>query len=296
MHGGHAHQHGNDHLHAHAHGGLDRALALTAAFAVIELVGGWLADSLALMADAAHMVSDVAALALASVAGRIAARPAHDGMSYGYGRARVLAAQANGFGLWFVAGWIAWEAVGRLIAPPAVHGSLMLAVAAAGLAANLAVLRWLHGGNDLNTRAAWWHVLGDALGSLAAIAAALLVLWKGWARADAVLSLVVTVILAWGGWRLVRETTLQLMEAAPAGADMAAIRRVLTSDEEALDAHHVHVWTLPDGRLALSAHVCVRDMARWPELLPRLLAALRRAGVAHATLQPETGETCVDDD
>jgi len=98
------------HGHDHAHAGLDRALALTAGFAIIELAGGWLADSLALMADAAHMVSDVAALALAAVAGRIAARPAHDGMSYGYGRARVLAAQANGFGLWFVAGWIAWEA------------------------------------------------------------------------------------------------------------------------------------------------------------------------------------------
>ncbi len=287
MHGAHSH---------HGHGHLDRALALTALFAVVELGGGWLADSLALMADAAHMVSDVAALALASVAGRIAARPAHEGMSYGYGRARVLAAQANGFGLWFVAGWIAWEAMGRLIAPPAVHGTLMLGIAALGLVVNLVVLRWLHGGHDLNTRAAWWHVLGDALGSVAAVCAAILVLWKGWVRADPLLSLLVTAILAWGGWRLVRETTLQLMEAAPPGADMAAIRRALTEAAGVHDAHHLHVWTLPDGRLSLSAHVCVHDMAEWPALLPHLLARLREAGVAHATLQPETGAVCVDEE
>lgn len=136
--------HGTRHLHA--------ALVLTAIFALVELAAGWLANSLALLADAAHMASDIVALGLAVVAGRIAGRPAHAGMTYGYGRARVLAALANGLGLWFLAGWIFWEAVGRLASPPAVNGMMVVFVAVAGLLVNVVILGWLGGSHDLNTR------------------------------------------------------------------------------------------------------------------------------------------------
>jgi len=276
---------------------LNAALLLTAVFAVVELAGGWISGSLALLADAVHMVSDVAALGLAALAGRIAARPAHAGMSYGYGRARVLAAQVNGFGLWFVAGWIAWEAVGRIHSPPHVQGALMLSVATAGLAVNIVILRWFRGGHDLNTRAVYWHVLGDMLGSVAAIVAGIVIVWTGWMPIDPILSLVVTLILAWGGWRLVRDTTLQIMEAAPASVDMDALKACMSAIDGVKSVHHAHVWTLPDERLALSAHVCIRDMAEWPEILPQLLSGLRGEGIAHATLQPEHGgNTCPDCD
>jgi len=276
---------------------MNAALLLTAVFAAVELAGGWISDSLALLADAAHMVSDVAALGLAVLAQRIAARPAHAGMSYGYGRARVLAAQVNGFGLWFVAGWIAWEAVGRIHSPPHVQGTLMLSVATAGLVVNIVILRWFHGGHDLNTRAVYWHVLGDMLGSVAAIVAGIVIVWTGWMPIDPILSLVVTLILAWGGWRLVRDTTLQIMEAAPASVDMNALKACMTAIDGVKSVHHAHVWTLPDERLALSAHVCIQNMAEWPEILPQLLSGLRSEKIAHATLQPENGgNTCPDCD
>jgi len=281
--------------HEHLQKKLNKALVLTAVFAVVELTGGWISGSLALLADAVHMVSDVAALGLAVLAGRIAARPAHVGMSYGYGRARVLAAQMNGFGLWFVAGWIAWVAVGRISSPPQVHGVLMLGVAMSGLVVNIIILRWLHGGHDLNTRAAYWHVLGDLLGSVAAVVAGAVIVWTGWMPIDPILSLVVMLVLAWGGWRLVRDTTLQIMEAVPASADMDGLRACMMAFDGVKSVHHVHVWTLPDERLALSAHVCIRNMAEWPEILPRLLSDLRSRGIAHATLQPENGgDVCPD--
>jgi len=285
----HSHTHSREHCH-HGHGSLNAALILTSLFAVLEAAGGWISGSLALLADAVHMFSDVAALALAAVAQRIASRPAHAGMTYGYGRARVLAAQVNGLALLFLAGWIGWEAVGRLQAPPAVHGSLMLAVAVAGLLVNLVILRWLHGGHDINTRAAYWHVVGDLLGSVAAVAAGLIIVWTGWMPIDPLLSFIVAMILVWGGWRLVRDTTLQLMEGTPPDADMQQIRNAMLGVQGVTGVHHVHLWMLPDGRLALSAHVSIHQMQHWPEMLVRLLASLESCGVTHATLQPENGD------
>jgi len=281
--------------HEHSQHNLNAALVLTAVFAAVELAGGWISGSLALLADAVHMVSDVVALGLAALAQRIAVRPAHAGMSYGYGRARVLAAQVNGFGLWFVAVWIAWEAVGRIHSPPHVQGALMLSVATAGLVVNIVILRWFRGGHDLNTRAVYWHVLGDMLGSVAAIVAGIVIVWTGWMPIDPILSLVVTLILAWGGWRLVRETTLQIMEAAPASVDMDTLEACMTAVDGVKSVHHAHVWTLPDERLALSAHVCIRNMGQWPEILPQLLSGLRSEKIAHATLQPENGGNACPD-
>lgn len=283
------------HAHEHTQEKLNKALVLTAVFAVVEFAGGWISGSLALLADAVHMVSDVAALGLAVLAQRIAARPAHAGMSYGYGRVRVLAAQMNGFTLWFVAGWIAWVAVERISSPPQIHGTLMLGVAMAGLVVNLVILRWLHGADDLNMRAAYWHVLGDMLGSVAAVIAGSIIVWTGWMPVDPILSLVVTLILAWGGWRLVRDTTLQIMEAVPASVEIEALKVCIAAVTGVKSVHHIHVWTLPDERLALSAHVCIRNMAAWPDILPQLLSGLRSEGIAHATLQPENGENVCPD-
>lgn len=279
-----------DTTHAHhAHHGLGGALILTALFALIELTGGLLANSLALLADAAHMASDILALGLALMASRIASRPAHAGMSFGYGRARVLAAQANGLGLWFLCGWISWEAIGRLKQPPDVDGAIVLGIATAGLAVNLLALFLLRQHHDLNSRAAFWHVLGDALGSVAAIIAGAVILQSGWQPIDPLLSFVVAGILAWGGWKLIRETTLLLMEGSPAHVDQDELHRLINDLSQARGWHHVHLWTLPSGTLALSAHIEVDDMADWPQLLACLQQELRQRGIHHTTLQPELG-------
>ncbi len=273
--------------HSHHHHALDAAFWLTAVFAVVELAGGLWSDSLALLADAGHMVSDVAALGLAMFARRIAKRPAHAQMTYGYGRAKVLAAQMNALMLCFLSGWIVWEAVGRLHQPPEVQGGVVVWIAAIGLVINLVMVRWLHGAHDINTRAAYWHVLGDALGSVAALVAGGVIVLTGWMVIDPLLSFVVASVLAWGGWRLVRETSLELMEAVPQEADVDTASQAMRRVAGVVGIHHVHLWRLPAGDLALSAHVQVEHMERWMTLLPLLIATLKRQGIAHATLQPE---------
>ena len=272
------------HNHHHA---LNAAFWLTAVFAVVELVGGLLANSLALLADAGHMVSDVAALGLAMFARRIAQRPAHAQMTYGYGRAKVLAAQVNALMLCFLSGWIAWEAVGRLNNPPEVQGGMVLWIATIGLIINLVIMRWLHGAHDINTRAAYWHVLGDALGSVAAIIAGGVILLTGWMPVDPILSFAVAGILAWGGWRLVRETSLELMEAVPQDADVETASQAMQAVEGVVGIHHIHLWRLPAGKLALSAHIQVDHMEIWTTLLPILIQTLKQQDIEHATLQPE---------
>ena len=281
----HAHDHGRTHAHHHK---LDAALALTLLFAIVELIGGWVSNSLALLADAAHMSSDVVALALAAFAGRLAVKPAHNGMTYGYGRARVLAAQLNGFALWFLSGWVFWEAAGRLTAPPSVSGGIVIVIGAVGLAVNLIILKWLHGAHDINSRAAYWHVAGDALGSVAAIIAGIVIYFTGWMPIDPLLSFLVAAILAWGGWKLLRETTNELMEAVPASMDITAIEHNLKALQGVAGIHHTHLWKLPDGRMAMSAHIEIVAMSDWDQILPQLLELLQQQGVEHATLQPES--------
>ncbi|MDX8413313.1 MAG: cation diffusion facilitator family transporter [Mariprofundales bacterium] len=272
----------------HHHHGLNTAFWLTLAFAIVEIVGGLTANSLALLADAGHMVSDVAALGLALLAQRIAGRAAHAQMTYGYGRARVLAAQMSGLMLWFLSSWIAWEATGRLITPPVVDGGVVLVIATVGLIINLIIMRWLHGSHDLNTRAAYWHVLGDALGSVAAIIAGAVIMWTGWMPIDPILSFLVAVILAWGGWRLVRETTLELMDGVPQGVDPSQIEQAIAEIAGVKRVYHIHIWKLPNDHLALSAHVQITTITDWAATLPLLLKALQHHGIDHVTLQPET--------
>jgi len=284
---GHHHDHHGHHPSSHSH--LNAALFLTALFAVVELIGGLISGSLALLADAGHMVSDVASLAIASIAAHIASRPANKGMTYGYGRARIIAAQVNGLSLCFLAGWIVWEAVGRIVSPPEVDGSIMLAVAFIGLIINLIVLRWLHGGEDLNTKAAYWHVLGDALGSVAALIGGAVILLTGWMLIDPLLSFLVSALLAWGGWRLIRQTTVELMDAVPSEVDLDEIGVKVRLVEGVCDIHHVHVWKLPSGALAISAHIDCESINRWPIMLPELHDCVAGLGITHATFQPEEG-------
>lgn len=285
--------------HHHHSGGLNAALVLTAIFAVVELVGGLISGSLALLADAGHMFSDVAALGIASVAAYIAKKPAHQGMTYGYGRAKILAAQINGLTLCFLAGWIAWEAVGRMNSPPEVNGSIMFTIALVGLVINLIVLRWLHNSHnhhvDLNTRAAYWHVVGDALGSVAALAGGIVILFTGWMLIDPILSFVVSGILAWGGWRLIRQTTFALMDAVPEGIRLDEIKNSVLQVSGVENIHHIHVWRLPDGELAISAHIDCKDLSRWADMLPRLQSCVATEFyITHATFQPEEGRCASD--
>jgi len=273
--------------HNHHHTSLNAAFWLTAVFALVEVVGGLMANSLALLADAGHMVSDVAALGLAMLASRIAKRPAHAQMNYGYGRAKVLAALASGLMLWLLCVWISWEAIGRLANPPQVQGGMVMLIAAIGLIINLIIMRWLHGSHDINTRAAYWHVLGDALGSVAAILAGTVIWLTGWMPIDPLLSFLVAGILAWGGWRLVHETTLELMEALPQEIDFSLIKQAMRKTNGVIGVHHIHLWRLPNTQLAVSAHVQIGDMSHWPEILPALRQALQQHDVNHITLQPE---------
>ncbi len=277
------------HEHHHNHHTLNSAFWLTALFAGVELMGGWIGNSLALLADAGHMISDVAALGLAMLAGRIAQRPAHQQMTFGYGRIKVLAAQMNGLMLWFLSGWIIWSAVERLANPPQVQGGIVLWIASVGLVVNLVMIRWLHGGHthDLNLRAAYWHVIGDALGSVAAMVAGSVILLTGWMPIDPILSFVVAIILIWGGWQIIRDTTMELMEAVPSEVNPKTIRQYLQQTDGVLGVHHIHLWRLPTGALAISAHIQVTTMQIWPQILACLIAELQQQGIEHATLQPE---------
>ncbi len=276
------------HEHHASASSLRIALLLTSSYAFIELAGGLWAHSLALLADAGHMLSDIAALSLASIANRIAMRPAHEGMSYGFGQARVLAAQLNGLGLWLLCGWIIWEAAHRLMTPNQVKGDVLLVVALLGLLINLGSLYVLHGHHDLNTRAAFWHVFGDMLGSLTAIIAGIVILMTGWYPIDPILSFVVATILAWGGWKLIRETTLHLMAATPTHVNLDQIREAFEAMDGVRGLHHIHVWTLPSGETAISAHVEIADMQAWPSILATANEQLRAMDITHATLQPES--------
>ena len=290
----HDHAHGHEHHEHDHHAPLSKAVVLTTLFALVELGGGLVSGSLALLADAAHMASDIVALGLALMASHIARRPATARMSYGYGRAKLFAAQINGLALWFLSGWIAWEAFDRLATPHPVKGGILLAIAVVGLLVNLLILRWLHGDDDLNTRAAFWHVLGDAVGSIAAIVAGAVILLTGWMPIDPILSFLVAGILVWGGWRLLRETTMEFMESVPAGFHVHELQEALNAADGVTGTHHVHVWRLPSGQVALSAHVQIEAMQDWSTILPALLEMLHGLGVSHATLQPEI--VCPDAD
>jgi cobalt-zinc-cadmium efflux system protein len=263
------------------------ALLLTAIFAAIEALGGWWAGSLALLSDAGHMATDVAALSIALIAQRLAQRPPSRRASYGYARAEVLAAFINALIMLGVVVAIAIEAARRLLAPTPVAGGIVILVAAAGLTVNLVCAWLLSAGRSLNSRAALLHVLSDLAGSAAALIAGVVISVTGWLPIDPLLSLFVAVLILQSTWRLLKASTQVLMEGVPAHLSYDEIGRALTRLPGVSAVHDLHVWHMTSERAALSAHIVIRDPAEWPATLDaaqRLLA--KRFGIDHVTLQP----------
>jgi cobalt-zinc-cadmium efflux system protein len=265
------------------------ALGLTALFLVVEVVGGWLANSLALLADAAHMLTDVGALGLSLFVAWFSRQPATPQRTFGYLRWEILAALLNGAVLLVASGWILWESVQRLRAPEPILGGLMLAVAAGGLAVN-AVSVWLlhaHAGSSLNLRGAYLHVLGDLLGSVAAVLAAVAVRAFGWLHADPLASILMTALIVRGAWRLVREAVEVLLEATPRHIDAEAVRSAMEGVAGVRGVHDLHVWTLTSGVVAMSAHAVAPERGEHQRVLVQLHEAVGAFGIRHATIQLE---------
>lgn len=269
-------------------------LGLTTTVLVAEVIGGWITGSLALLADAGHMFTDVAGISLAILAVTFASRPATNKRTYGYYRLEILAAVINAVLLFGVAVFILIEAWRRWFSPPEVDGGLMLAFAAVGLVANLVGLYLLRSGSkeSLNVKGAYLEVLGDTLGSAAVIVAAFVIALTGWERADVVASVLVALMILPRTWALLREATDVLLEAVPKGTDIAAIRQHILETPGVLDAHDLHVWTLTSGMPVLSVHVVVDDEVLADNYGGRVLDALGEClahhfDVDHCTFQLE---------
>jgi cobalt-zinc-cadmium efflux system protein len=301
MGGGHSHTPHHHHHHGGSATGNVRRLALTlglaAVYAVAEVVGGLMTGSLALLADAGHMLSDVAALALSLFALWIARRPATAQRTWGYHRTEILAALANGATLLAISVYVFHEAWERFRNPPAVDAPVMMGIAVGGLLVNLAGLWILSGGRDenLNVRGAWLHVLTDALGSVQAILAGGLIWAFGWSWADPAASVLIAVLVIYSSWALLREAVAVLMESAPAHIDVAEVRDAITSVPGVLAVHDLHVWTITSGMESLSAHLVVEEGREGSLLLAHVRSTLHgRFGIDHITVQlePEEFEAC----
>jgi cobalt-zinc-cadmium efflux system protein len=287
-----AEHHHPHHHHVGVESTLRRAALLTIGFALVEALGGWWTGSLALLSDSGHMLTDGVALVLGALAGWMARRPPSQRHSYGLGRVEVFAALVNAATMVAIAGALAYEAVTRLDHPGEIKGAATAIIAFAGLVLNLLVMRWLSPHHhDMNARAARLHVLGDALGSVAALGSGVVIAFTGWSRIDPLASLVICALIAISALRLMRESLHALMEGVPHGLSVEAIGAEMARVEGVLSVHDLHVWTLSGSRTALSAHVVVRGMAQWDRMLVALQARLHeRFGIDHVTLQPETQE------
>lgn len=289
---GHDHSH-HDHSRAGDARALTTVLVLTGAFTVAELVGGLISGSLALLADAGHMLSDSMSLLLALGAIWLARRPPTARMSFGFRRAEILAALFNGVTLVAISIWIFIEAAARLSSPPPVAGGTALVVALAGLVANLigAAILWRSGGQSLNVRAAMLHVLADVLGSLGVIVAAAIILVTGWLYADPAVSILIGILVLASSWRVLRESLGVLLEATPEGIDADTVGAALAGVPGVTEVHDLHIWTITSGFPALSAHVLVADGDDCHARRRELSELLRRDfGIEHSTLQVEHGE------
>ena len=268
------------------------ALAITAVFLVAEVVGGILSNSLALLADAGHMLADVAALALSLFVAWFSRQPHEPRRTYGYLRWEILAAFINGATLLLLSAWIAFEAVLRLRHPEPVDSGLMLAVAIAGILANIGAASILHpaSATSLNLRGAYLHVVGDLLGSVATVVAALLVRFTGWLAADPVASILMTVLIMRGAWRLVRESVDVLLESTPSHIPLGSVRKQLEAIPGIESVHDLHVWTVTSGVVAMSVHAIVREPERHQHVLEHVHDAMRLFGIEHVTVQLERRE------
>jgi cobalt-zinc-cadmium efflux system protein len=293
---GHSHHHGHHH-----HGGrasrnrrrLAFTLVLAAVYMLAELIGGLVTGSLALLADAGHMLSDAAALGLSLFAMWIAQRPPTSQRTWGYYRTEILAALANGAALVAISAFVLFEAFDRFRHPPEVDAPLMMAIACGGLIVNLVGLYILSGGRSesLNVRGAWLHVLSDALGSVQAIAAGALIWAFDWRWADPAASVLIALLVVWSAWGLLRETVGVLMEGAPRHIDVDEVRNSLMAIPGVIGVHDLHVWTITSGMESLSAHVVVEDASSHCAKLVEVRSTLHdRFGIDHLTIQIESEE------
>lgn len=298
-HGAHAGEHADGHGHGpggHSHGvaaDADRrwlgiSLGLIAGFMAVEVIIGIVAHSLALISDAAHMLTDAVSIVLALIAMRLAARPARGGFTYGLKRAEILSAQANGLTLLLLALWLAYEAVRRLLDPPAVQGGLVLVTALAGIVVNIAAAWCISKANrtSLAVEGAYQHVLNDLYAFIGTAVAGLIVLTTGFRQADSIASLVVVVLMVKAGYGLIRESGRILLEAAPAHVDPDVVGDRLVGQPPVTEVHDLHIWTITSGQVALSAHVLVAPEGDCHAVRRDLEAVLSKEyGITHTTLQ-----------
>jgi cobalt-zinc-cadmium efflux system protein len=292
----HDHQ-DNKHDHRHSHGAgsnrrrLMTVLSLTFTYMLAEAVGGYLTNSLALLSDAGHMLTDVASLVLAMLALWFAARPVNPKKTYGYYRLEILAALANGVALVVISILIFYEALQRIEQPEAVQGFEVMLIATGGLVIN-AISAWLlHSASEenLNMRGAFLHVISDALGSVGAIAAGFLIWWRGWAVADPVISIAMCLLIVYSSWQLIRESVNILLEGTPSHINIRAVVESMHTVEGVMDVHDLHVWTISSGKEALSAHVTIEPGASHRLVLQSLQQRLSSEfNIGHLTIQIES--------
>lgn len=283
----------HEHDHNHDRRRLKLALILTGGYCLVEFVGGWLTNSLALLSDAGHMLSDVSAMALSLFAAYIATLPVTSQKTFGYYRAEILAAFLNGLTLWLVAGIIFREAYYRFFAPPEVQGEGVLIVGSVGLIVNLLTAWMLHNAHrgNLNVRGVFLHVLSDALGSVGAIVAGGLILWTGWLWVDPMTSIFIGGLILFSSFGLVRESVDILMQATPRHLDLAQIQHTMESIPGIARVHDLHVWTLTSGLFTLTAHVVVNGSSDHHALLDAIEQTIQeRYGIDHTTLQLEPSD------
>lgn len=292
---------GANHTHSHSHGPrsagstnkLKLALVLTAVYMFAEVIGGWIANSLALLADAGHMLTDVAAMSLTLGAIWFASRPATAKKTFGYYRLEILAAFINGIALVLISLWVIYEAYERWQSPPEIKGFELTSIAIGGLIINLICAWLLHGNHehDLNMRGAWLHVIGDALGSVTAIGAGILIIAFGWLWADAASSVLISLIIIVGAWNLIKESVNVLLEGTPAHINLKAVEEAIRTTENVEDVHDLHVWTITSGMEALSVHIIHQETVSQKVLLQNIRAKLHdEFGIDHLTIQMETIE------
>ena len=292
---------GHDHDHGNNDGNMRRvivALVLTGFFMIVEIVGGIISGSLALLADAGHMLTDTMALSLAAVAFHVSKRPGDGNLTFGYQRFQILAAFVNGLSLLLIVGWILFEAVQRFLSPQEIIGQTMLLVAVAGLVVNIAAFVILNGGDkdNLNIRGAALHVAGDLLGSVAAIVAALVIIYTGWTSIDPILSVAVAMLILKSAWVLVKRSAHVLLEGAPEWLNVDDMQaRVVAAVPGVGSIHHVHVWGLTPQDLMLTMHVCLLEEAPNPtEVIREVKNLLQKDyGIGHCTIELELDD-CSD--
>ena len=274
------------------------ALVLTGVFTLVEFAGGIISGSLALLADAGHMLTDTFALGLAAFAFHVSARPADAKRSFGYHRFQIIAAFVNGLTILFIVAWIVFEAIQRLLEPPDVIGGTMLLVAIIGLVVNVVAFVILHGGDqeNMNIRGAVLHVMGDLLGSVAAVAGAIVIIRTGWMPIDPILSLLVAALLLRSAWQLTRRSAHILLEGSPEWLDVQEMReKIVATVPAVLDIHHVHVWGLTPQHPILTMHVVLQEAPENPTVIVRRVKETLEAefGVTHSTIELEVDD-CAD--